>query len=408
MTNDQRPTTNDQRSGFVTFGHEAVLPATLASVVAQHYRADALQIIVVDNGDGACAALTRRSVPQALVLEPGRNLGFAGGSVLGVAQSNAPIVVLVNPDVELAPTFIGAFVDALADPMIGIAGARLLNGDRTTLQHAGGELVFPLALSNHRGYNQPDGPPYDVPADVAYVTGAALGIRRTTWDMVGGFDEAFTPAYYEEVDLCMRVRQAGFAVRYVPAASAMHHESSGLGKRSIAFYRLYHLNRLRLLFKHRDDRWLANTWLPAELQHLRTTAEDNEIAGLWWAYARWQAHFLAGGAATGPHPDDWREEATAPATPAGSEIAWVLDQTRGKREIVPEPFRSRIPLVAHFQHWWNAIATVDYVRPLVQQQNDFNASLVELGATLERQRRTTDGAILCQGMLLAKVLSRRD
>ncbi len=386
----------------VTYGHDRELPATLASLRAQTYPKDVCEIVVVDNGDGGCAAIARDS--GAIVLEPGHNLGFAGGSNLGVARSDAATVLLLNPDVELAPTFVAAMVAALDDPTIGIVGARLLNPDRTTLQHAGGELLFPLGLSRHRGYDQPDGSPYDVPTDVDYVTGAALGIRRVTWNALGGFDEAFNPAYYEEVDLCLRVRAAGLRVCYVPAASAMHHETSGLGKRSVPFYRLYHLNRLRLLFKHRPDRWLASAWLPAELEHLRTTADDNEIAGLCWAYATWQGHFLAGGVPQTLHPDGWRDDATASTVIAGSETAWALDQARRKQQLAPQPFRSRVPLVAQVRAWWNAIATVEYVRPLVQQQNDFNASLVELATALERQRRTTDGAVLCQGMLLAKVL----
>lgn len=387
----------------VAYHHQEHLPAALASIMAQRY-AGALPLVVVDNGDGECAALTRRIMPSATVLEPGRNLGFAGGCNLGVTRTDADIVLLVNPDVELAPDFVGAMVEALQDSTVGIVGARLLNPDRATLQHAGGELLLPLGLSRHRGYMHPDGAPYDVPADVDYVTGAALGARRTTWNALGGFDESFHPAYFEEVDLCWRARDRGLRVRYVPAACGMHHESAGLGKRSVAFYRLYHLNRLRLLFKHRDDAWLVAAWLPAELRHLRTTADDNEIAGLCWAYGQWQGYFLAGGGTGGPEPTDWQDIANEPPTPADSELAWTLEQVRRKHEVVPQPFRSRVPLVARLRQWWNQVATEGYIRPLLQQQNDLNASLVELGVALERQRRTTDGAILCQGMLMAKVL----
>jgi O-antigen biosynthesis protein len=387
----------------VAYHHEQHLPATLASIIAQEY-GGTLRLVVVDNGDGDCAALTRRIAAHATVVQPEHNLGFAGGSNLGGSEIDADIVLLVNPDVELDPGFVVAMAEALDDPAVGIVGARLLNPDRATLQHAGGELLLPLGLSRHRGYNAPDAAPYDQPADVDYVTGAALGVRRATWEALGGFDTSFHPAYYEEVDLCLRAREAGLRVRYVPAASAMHHESVGLGKRSVAFYRLYHLNRLRFLFKHHDDAWLASAWLPAELRHLRTTADDNEIAGLCWAYGQWQHYFLAGDASGGPKPTDWQEVADDPATPAGSELAWTLEQARRKQEVVPQPFRSRIPFVARARRWWNRVATEEYVRPLVQQQNDLNASLVELGAALERQRRTTDGAILCQGLLLAKAL----
>ena len=387
----------------VAFGHAAELPAMLRSVAAQDYPQDRLQTILVDNGSGESARVARESAPAALVLEPGDNLGFAAGCNLAVAHTTARIVMLVNPDVGLAPGFVRALVAALDDPDVGIAGARLLFPDGCTLQHAGGDLRLPLALTVHRGHGEPDADAYRRPAEVPYVTGAALATRRTTWEQLGGFDESFWPAYYEEVDLCLRARAAGLRVRYVPDAVATHGETSALGRASVAYYRLYHANRLRLLFKHWDDRWLAAEWLPAELQHLRTTAVDHEVDGLLWSYRTWQSYFLRSGAGTQAPLDGWQDRPTGDDPPPGSELAWALSQATAKHVIAPRPFRSRVPGVARLRRWWNSMVTEEYLRPLIQQQNDFNATLVEVVRALERQRRTSDGAVLCQGMLLAKV-----
>ena len=106
----------------VAFGHAAQLPATLRSIAALHYPSEHLHLIVVDNG-GDSATLVRALAPHALVLEPGQNLGFAAGCNLAVRHTTADIILLVNPDVELMPDFVGAILAGLQEPDTGIAGA---------------------------------------------------------------------------------------------------------------------------------------------------------------------------------------------------------------------------------------------------------------------------------------------
>lgn len=385
---------------IVAFNHAEHLPATLAAVRALR-SPRRLSVVLVDNGDGSSAAVARNHAGIE-VLEPGRNLGFAGGCNLAVAHTDAEIVLLVNPDLQPLPDFLEQIVAPLAEPQVGVVGAKLLYPDRQTIQHAGGFLRQPLLLSDHLGYGARDSGQLDTTRDVEFVTGAALALRRETWQTLGGLDESFYPAYYEEVDLCLRARQRGLTVRYAPRAVALHHEAAGLGRRSPAYYQLYHRNRLRLLFKHQLDDWLLQRWLPAELAHLRTTAEDAEIAGLLDAYLYWQMCFL--------HGAEVAEHAAAnpaPSAPVAGELHWTVAQVQAKRSIAPLPFQSRWPLAARLRGWLNRIATEAYLRPLIQQQNDYNAALAELALALERQRRTADAAVACQGALLAKTLSRR-
>ncbi len=380
----------------VAYGHAAQLPATLGALQQLAYPADRRVIVVVENGDGSSAAVAR-AYAGVQVIEPGRNLGFAGGCNLAVAQTPCEIVALINPDVQPQPAFLQQLVAPLADAAVGVVGAKLLYPDGQTIQHAGGYLQMPLLLAQHYGYSEIDHGQYDTPREVEFVTGAALAVRRATWDALGGLDQGFDPAYYEDADFCWRARERGLSVRYQPTAVAIHQEAAALGKSSSSYHRLYHRHRLRLLFKQYADDRLLNTWLPAELTHLRTTADDNEIAGLLAAYLHWQSVFLHGVAA----PDSLR---TASPASTLSELEWTLQQISAKRTIMPLPFRSRWPLVATLRAWWNRIATETYLRPLIQQQNDYNAALVELAQALARQRRTTDAAIVCQGMLLAKML----
>ena len=381
---------------IVAYGHAAQLPATLAALQQLAYPADRRAIVVVENGDGSSATVAR-GYAGVQVIEPRRNLGFAGGCNLGVAQTPCEIVALINPDAQPQSAFLQALVAPLADATVGVVGAKLLYPDRRTIQHAGGYLETPLLLAQHHGYGEIDHGQYDMPREVEYVTGAALAVRRATWDALRGMDEGFDPAYYEDADFCWRVRQRGLSVRYEPTAVAIHQEAAALGKNSPTYHRLYHRHRLRLLFKQYADEWLLQTWLPAELTHLRTTADDNEIAGLLAAYLSWQSMFLRGVHA--PDPSN-----TPPPAGTLSELEWTLQQLHAKQTIAPLPFRSRWPLVATLRAWWNRIATETYLRPLIQQQNDYNAALVEMAQALARQRRTADAAIVCQAMLLAKML----
>lgn len=385
---------------IVAYGHADQLRSTLAAI--EQLGNLNTTTLVVENGDGSSAAVAR-AFHDVIVLEPGRNLGFGGGCNLAVAHTNARYIVLVNPDLEPQTAFLTQITAPLADAKVGIVGAKLLYPN-SRLQHAGGYLQEPTMLAQHYGYGEEDHGQRDTPREVPFVTGAALALRRDTWETLGGLDESFFPAYYEEVDLCWRARQHGFQVRYEPRAVAFHHEAAVLGKGSEAYHRLYHRNRLRFIFKWYDDEWLVRRWLPAELQHLRTTAHDAEIAGLIDAYLYWQTTLLGfavdSGGLSEPRAD------IGPSVP--SELDWTIQQVAAKRAIAPQPFRSRWPLVARLRTWINRLATETYVRPLIQQQNDYNAAIHEAITALTRQRHTTDAAILCQGMLLAKLLRSFD
>lgn len=396
----------------VAYNHADHLPATLTALDRLTYPADRRSIVVIDNGDGSSAEAARiwersrreasnfRQTPAPLhIIQAARNLGFAGGCNAGVAATQSDIVVLINPDVEPRPDFVQQIVAPLHESSVGVVGAKLLYPDGRTIQHAGGYLDPHMLLAHHYGYAQPDSEQFNEARPVEFVTGAALALRRETWATLGGLDETFYPAYYEDVDLCWRVAQAGLEVRYAPRAVAVHHEAAGLGKGSAGYHRLFHTNRLRLLWKHRDDRWLLHEWLPAELHHLRATADDHEIAALQAAYLHWQGVFLG----TDAPPDNL--QFVQPTSQHLPELQWTVGEVARKRTITPLPFRSRLPGVARLRTWLSKIVQEEYLRPLIQQQNDYNAAVAEAVQAMERQRRATDAAIVCQGMLLAKLLN---
>lgn len=227
------------------------------------------EIVVIDNASSDDSLKELHAWPVANVIQSYNNLGFAGGANRGVAATESALVVLLNPDVELASNFGDALMDVFdRSPKLGAAGAKLLYPESHTIQHAGGVLERPLLLTHHRGYGEEDDGRWEQAANVDFVTGGSMALRREAFNAVGGFDTAFFPAYYEDVDLCLRLRAAGWDVRYEPELTGTHFESATLG-RSETYFRYFHRNRLRFALKHLDATTFWRSFLPAEIERLR-------------------------------------------------------------------------------------------------------------------------------------------
>ncbi|MBV8200259.1 MAG: glycosyltransferase, partial [Acidobacteria bacterium] len=192
--------------------------------------------LLVDNGSDAAGRELLASLPLRL-LEPGRNLGYAGGVNLGVASSRAELVLLMNPDVLVLPGCAAALVDCLRAGAAA-AGPRFFwdSGRRLLLPPAerrgrGSELLAVLAASRGGGWAERARRRSRrhcrrhwlaaAPLPSHSLSGSLLAVRRAAWERVGGFDEGFR-LYFEETDWLLRLRRAGLPARFVPAAEAVH------------------------------------------------------------------------------------------------------------------------------------------------------------------------------------------
>jgi glycosyltransferase involved in cell wall biosynthesis/GT2 family glycosyltransferase len=258
---------------IVTFNSADHLPACLAAIP------NCSQVIVIDN------ASTDTSVDVAermgcRVVRNHTNLGFARAVNQALALTAAPQVLLLNPDAVLMPDTLDHLRAALVDPSVAIAGGRLLQEDGRDQQpwwpfpSAGGTWLeaFMLRRSTWK-------PNADTTArDVDFVVGACLLMRRDVVHQVGGFDERFW-LYGEEADLCKRVRNAGFQVRFVPEASTGHtggasSESLGISvsthfARGTERFILHHQGRAALL-SHRVGALVGSA---LRLAAMRVTAD---------------------------------------------------------------------------------------------------------------------------------------
>ncbi|MEE2754363.1 MAG: glycosyltransferase [Candidatus Latescibacterota bacterium] len=189
------------------------------------------RLILVDNGstDGT-DALLKRWADRAVVVRPGENLGFAKGNNLGASHGDSPYVLFLNNDTVAEDGWLDRLVEAMEeDDEIGIVGPKLLYLDRT-IQHAGLEIINGVPDHAFRNADEND-PQANVSRDLDMVTGACLMIRRELLETLDGFDEGYLNGV-EDVDLCLRLRDRGFRVRYVAESVLLHHEGTSDGRYS--------------------------------------------------------------------------------------------------------------------------------------------------------------------------------
>ncbi|MCU0256094.1 MAG: glycosyltransferase family 2 protein [Vicinamibacterales bacterium] len=250
------------------------------------------EVVVVDNASNDGAALeVAAHLPAARVLLERENRGFAGGVNLAAHHAAGDYLLLLNPDARIDAAAVLALRDALdAHPDAGAAGACLVDEDGTpqrgftvrrfpTLASIAADLLLVDDLwpgNPVRRRYLADDVPLDGrdPLDVEQPAAACLMLRRRVFDALGGLDERFHPAWFEDVDLCRRVRAAGHRILFVPAARVVH--VGGVSLRSLdrsRFARIWYRNLRRYVSLHHGPpaRWLV-TWLIVAGMVLRAAA----------------------------------------------------------------------------------------------------------------------------------------
>jgi GT2 family glycosyltransferase len=201
-----------------------LLPGLLESIRAQE---GGIDVVVVDNGstDGSVRFLKENDIPH---LTLPRNEGFAAAVNLGVALTSAPLVMPLNVDTELEPGAVAALVAALeADPGLGGAAPRILQVEgeardvASARLYSAGQGLTADGRAIETGAGEAQSERWLRRREVFGVCGAACLLRRELFDELGGYDRSFF-AFYEDVDLNVRARIAGWRFEYVPEAAIWH------------------------------------------------------------------------------------------------------------------------------------------------------------------------------------------
>ena len=220
---------------IVNWNSKEYLSACLESVL-QRAGSLSFEVIVVDSGsfDG-CRELLHEKFPQVKFVQSQDNVGFACANNIGARMAQGRILLFLNPDTEVCGTAIQSLLEALATIReAGIVGPRLLNTDGSL--QASCVQVLPTILNQlldieclHRWF--PQGHLWQNaamhegrtdPVLVEALSGACMAVRKDVFDRAGGFSEDYF-MYAEDLDICWKVRRAGYCNYYLPTADVVHH-----------------------------------------------------------------------------------------------------------------------------------------------------------------------------------------
>lgn len=191
------------------------------------------EVVVVDNAssDGSADAV-EAIAPWVRLVRNRENVGFGRGVNQGVAATKAPLVLLINPDCTIAPGATAILAAVLRDhPECAIAGPKILDPDGGVQGSARGDPDMLTGLFGRTAALRralPGSAPAkrnvvsaEADAVVDWLSGACMLARRSALQQVGGFDERYF-LYWEDADICRRLRRLGLTIRYAPAAVATH------------------------------------------------------------------------------------------------------------------------------------------------------------------------------------------
>jgi len=274
---------------IVSWKTRDLLRSCLGSVVG---RAEVARIVVVDNasGDGT-VEMVEREFPAVELIANSENVGFSAGNNQAIRAGQAPFVLLLNADTELREGAVGALLDVLEE------------GDRVAAVAA--QLILPdgSVQRSCRSFPEPAGVLFDAfrlsrlfprserfgryrmtywdhgsRREVDQPMASALAVRRAAFDEVGLFDESF-PLYFNDVDLCYRLRQAAWRIVFEPRAKVLHHHGQSTWQVRPTAVLESHRSLIRFYRKHYRGRvgWLGY-WAVVALAGL---AMYPRAAGAW-------------------------------------------------------------------------------------------------------------------------------
>lgn len=310
----------------ISYNSESFIEKCLNSVVSQDYHSWFLLVVDNNSTDLSLSRIRefRNSVPgispkNFKLLKMNENYGFAGAirkACWGYMQKRLKdyrYIIFLNPDLYLDASALGQLIRALeGDRRIGVAGGLILDYEQDTIQHLGG-LVSSNYLTTHIGsgksysqlkdkYKQEKENVLDTVRDVRYVTGAMLATRTELFTGLGGFDTGYRPAYFEELDYCLKCARLGYRVAVNPLAMARHAEAVTLKKYSSSFYHLYHKNRIRCAvlnaklpyreFWAAERKWVREQSTADQKRALRSAYAKNFLLLLFNLAVRIKNHFI--------------------------------------------------------------------------------------------------------------------
>lgn len=220
-------------------------------------------VYVVDNAssDGSAEKLVQR-FPDIQLLQNTDNLGFTGGNNVGITkglEDGCDFFWILNNDTTVDRYSLSSLLDAMKDESVGIAVSKIYfsrgheyhyhrykpSQRGRVIWYAGGRIDWQNMYASHRGVDEVDDGQYNREEETEFATGCSFLIRKKVVKKIGMFDDRYF-AYFEDIDLSLRVKRAGFFIRFVPD-SIIWHLNAGSTSRPGNSFQQYYQTRNRFL-----------------------------------------------------------------------------------------------------------------------------------------------------------------
>lgn len=239
---------------ILNWNRKNVLLECLKAVKDLDYPVD--EIIVVDNAstDGSVEAV-KENFPDVTIIENDKNYGAIGGKNIGLRkalESSVDFIYMVDNDIIGAKDSLTKLVEvAESDPQVGMVGAMMYDLSKPDIiLSAGGTIDYTENVSRGRGDAQKDVGQFNKVESVDYLWGGALLARKSVLEKVGLFDPGYVGYWFEDTDLSVRVRKAGYKILFCPSAKVWHKPHATVEQFSFRKKYLASRNAIRFMKKH--------------------------------------------------------------------------------------------------------------------------------------------------------------
>jgi GT2 family glycosyltransferase len=249
------PTTAEpQVSVIIPVFNKWVYTAACLRSLAESQGNSSFEVIVVDDQSSDETPERLAEIDGLAIIRNEQNLGFVGSCNRGAEEARGRYLVLLNNDTQVLSGWLDALIGTFQRyPDTGLAGARLIYPDGK-MQEAGGIIFRDGSGWNYGKDDDADRPEYQYSREVDYCSGACIMMETRLFRELGGLDQRYAPAYYEDTDLAFQVRAKGLKVRLEPAATIVHHEGITSGTDMDSGAKRYQaVNREKFLARWREE-----------------------------------------------------------------------------------------------------------------------------------------------------------